>query len=1135
MEIRLLGPLEVYSQGRAVEVAGRRLRLLLAVLALQPAQVVTAERLIDLLWQKGSPPADPANALQALVVRLRRALGAAPGGERLTSRPSGYLLAVEPDQVDVLRVERLCVDGHEALATGRPLQAAVTLREALALWRGPALAEFAAEPFAAANAVRLEEVRLGALEDRIEAELALGEHARLVGELEALAAEHPLRERLHALLMRALYAAGRQADALAAYQRVRRGLAEQAGLDPGVELRRVEEAILAQDPALQVAPVPPEPADSSPAHPAWRGRGNLRGPLTSFVGREEELTQVVELLSRCRLVTLTGPGGVGKTRLAVEAARRHGGGLASGGHADGRGDAPHAAWLVELAGLANGRLVALTVLGALGLVERPRLDTDEPHLALGAADAADRLVAALERHRTLLVLDNCEHLAEQVAALAERLLAACPGVRVLATSREPLRVPGEARWPVPVLPVPPPGPVRPEDLARFAATRLFLDRAGAAVPGFAVGDQADAAAVGEVCRRLDGLPLAIELAAARVGALPPRELAVRLDDRFRLLTAGARTALPRQQTLRAVVDWSWELLDPRERVVLRRLSVFAAGCTLDAAETVCAGPELPTGAVADVIARLVDKSLVTVGPTRAPPAPWWPGIEALGLPAPLEPEPTGGTVRYGLLETVRAYGAERLAEAGEAGRAARAHAEWSVGLAEAAEPRLSGSEQLAWFARLSAELDNLRAAWHWLLDRGEAALALRLLGSLGFWLLMTGDREEVVGALRRALALPGPVPDRARGLALYVVCLADADQATDRAALLGMAKEAQVALERGARTPAERAFASTAAATLGYFSFGGAGEAERALDEALDEVEQAGGWAAAIIRQLRGFARGMRGDLAGAAEDGEVCLARFRELGDRWGMVQALELLGTVDAVHGRYERAEARLREALRCAWELRVPGELVVQLCRLAHLAVAQGDLDHAEARLGQALAAGQEFGVGGASAFAHAGLALVAQRRNDAERARREYQQALALRQRPGARSPVGPLLLGWLGTVATHQGDLVHAADSYAQMLEWTRHHGDSPSAAAGVLEGLATLAGATRDPERAALLLGAATAARRSAGVPRSPAERVDVDRVAATAREALGQEGFARALASGEALPLREAIALAERSLAEQT
>src|SRR6266540_2544463 len=299
MEIRLLGPLEVRTRGRAVDVAGRRLRLLLAVLALQPGQVVPAERLIDLLWEGASPPADPANALQALVSRLRRALEAAGSGEWLVSRPSGYLLAVEPDQVDALRFERLCRDGHGALAAGRHLQAAATLREALDLWRGPPLA---------------------------------------------------------------LYAAGRQADALAAYQRVRRALAERAGLDPGLELRRVEEAILAQDPSLTLSAAP---VASEPASPARRGRSNLRGPLTSFVGREEELARILELLGRHRLLTLTGPGGVGKTRLAVEAARRLGHGLDGGRQADG--DAPDTVWLVELAGLVDGRLVALSVLGTLGL------------------------------------------------------------------------------------------------------------------------------------------------------------------------------------------------------------------------------------------------------------------------------------------------------------------------------------------------------------------------------------------------------------------------------------------------------------------------------------------------------------------------------------------------------------------------------------------------------------------------------------------------------------------------------------------------------------------------------------------------------------------------------------------------
>jgi len=1193
MEIRLLGPLEVRSQGRVVEVAGRRLRLLLAVLALQAGQVVATERLINLLWEEAGVPADPANALQALVSRLRRTLGGAGGGsgglkseapaiassdpgqpsgrppvnqERLVSRPPGYLLALEPERVDAIRFERLCRDGHAALTAGQHAQAAATLHEALALWHGPALAEFGGEPFAAANATRLEELRLGAVEDRIAAELALGGHAGLVGELEALAAEHPLRERVHALLMRALYAAGRQADALAVYQRVRGALADRAGLDPGPELRQLEAAILAQDPALSVSssetaafrgPPRNQPtnfegggvevihrpeAAPEPSPGLRRGGGNLRvrGPLTSFVGREQELARLLELLGQHRLVTLTGPGGVGKTRLGVEAARCF--------TLDGTSGGADSVWLVELAGLTDGRLVALTVLDTLRLGERPRLDADGPQLRPGAPGATsagvatERLIEALERQRTLLVLDNCEHLVAPVAALAERLLAACPAVRVLATSREPLRVPGEIRWPVPALAVPPPGLAAPRDLERFAATRLFLERAAAAVGGFAVRDQAAAGAVTEVCRRLDGLPLAIELAAARVGALPPPELAKRLDDRFRLLTAGARTALPRQQTLRAVVDWSWELLDEPERAVLRRLSVFMGGASLDAAEAVCGAPgfadELPAGEVPAVIARLADKSLVTVGPTPAAPAPWWPGVEALDMPPPPDPEPAGGATRYSLLDTVRAYAAERLTAAGEVEAAARAHADWAVTLAETAEPKLNTGEQLAWFARLSAELDNLRAAWRWLLDRGEAGDALRLLGALGFWLLMAGHREEAVAAIKEALALPGPVPDRPRAIALYVLCLGDEELAADPDAMRRTAKETQAAMERAATTPIEAAFAPTVAATIGFFSTGGADEAERAIDEALDEVERAGtvdgpeSWPAAILRQLRGFARAMRGNITGAVEDGTASLAHFRQIGDRWGMTQALELLGMIDGLRGNYQQAEATLNEALRCAWDLRVPAEVAVQLSRLAYLAVAQNDLARAEPMLEQALAASEEFGMGPVTAFAHAGLALVAQRHGDAARASEHQQKAVALWRRHGSRSPVGPLLLGWLGTVSELQGDLEHATALYGELLAWTRQHGGSPGAAVGGLARLAGVAVARGDPERAAQLLGAATAGHRETGMPIAPGERVDVDRIATRARQALGEDAFTEAFTRGEALPLPDAIALAEQLLA---
>jgi predicted ATPase/DNA-binding SARP family transcriptional activator len=1117
MEIRLLGPLEVSSQGRPVEVAGRRLRLLLAVLALRAGRVVEAERLVDLLWPQTSLPADPTNALQALVSRLRRALEPGGAGERVVARPPGYLLAVEPDEVDVLRFERLAAAGHAAAAAGRYREAAAALRTGLELWRGQALADFAGESFAAGTATRLQELRLGAVEDRCDAELALGEHARLVGELETLVAEHPLRERLHALLMRALYGAGRQAEALAAYQRARQVLADQAGLDPGPELRRLEQALLAQDPSLS-APVVTAAAGSVAAAAARPGRANLPAPLTSFVGREAELGEVLQLLGRHRLVTLTGPGGVGKTRLAVEAARR----LDDG--ADGRADphhlAPDGAWVVELAAVRDGGLLPQLVLDTLGLgEERPRLDG-----SAAPAAAEERLLDALRSRRALLLLDNCEHLAEPAAALAGRLLAACAGVRVLATSREPLRVPGEARWPVPTLPVPPPGPVDAEELRRWAATRLFLQRAAAAVPGYQVRDGADADAVAEVCRRLDGLPLAIELAAARVAALPPRELAARLHDRFRLLTAGARTALPRQQTLRAVVEWSWELLDRQERTVLRRLAVFSGGCSLAAAEAVCAGGGLPAEEVADTVARLVDKSLLVAGTRPAPPAPWWPGIEALGLPP--RPEPSDREPRYRMLETVQAYAALRLAEAGEADEVARAHARWAVRLAETGDPELRGPNQLVWFERLTAELDNLRAALAWTIDRGEAALAVRLVGALGGFLLLAGHREEAARSLRGALALPGPTPDRARGQALFALVWADSTGSGQRVAD-EIADQAQRALERAAANDEERLVARMLAATIKLFTSPGE-VADRALDEAVDQAERVGGWPTAYARLMRGFTRTTRGDRAGQREDGEVCLARFRELGDRWGVVQAQELLSALDLQEGRYAEATARLQEGLRCAWELRISSELAVQLCRLAHVATLQGDMDRAESWLGQALAAGQELGLSTETAFAHAGLGMLAQRRGEAERARGEHDQALALFDDRNRRHPLGVVVLRWIATVAEEQGDLARAAAMHHGIVEQARAHA-SPLLLALALGGLAAVACAGGDPERAAVLLGAAAAANRSAHPPLPDQERPDFDRAAEAARRSLGERRFAAAFARGEALPFEDVIALAEQ------
>jgi tetratricopeptide (TPR) repeat protein len=584
----------------------------------------------------------------------------------------------------------------------------------------------------------------------------------------------------------------------------------------------------------------------------------------------------------------------------------------------------------------------------------------------------------------------------------------------------------------------------------------------------------------------------------------------------------SRTALPRQQTLRAVVDWSWELLDSSERAALRRLAVFVGGSSLAAAEAVCAGPDLPATEVADTVARLVDRSLLSLAPTPTPAPLWWPGIEALGLPPPSEPDVEP---RYHLLETVRAYATERLTEAGEAEQAARAHAAWFVGLAEAAEPELRGRDQLVWFARISADLDNLRAALQWHLDRGEAAPAVRLMAVLGWFLLLAGHGEEAARSLAAALALPGPVPDRERGQALFL--LAFANRTHNPNAVVPVAREARAVLERVATSGAESTLTLVVAAAVRLLA-GAPEEAEQLLEESMTDVERAGGWPAAVIRQVRAFVRVGHEDLAGASEDLEVCLVRFRQLGDRWGMVQALELLGSVELLQGRQGRATERLEEALLCAWELRMASDLGMLLCRLAYLAVLEGDLGRAEARFRSALAVALEVGLLSEAAFARAGLALVAQRGANAERARQQREQALALLRRRSGSHPLGIFLLHRLGMVAQQQGDPQHAAAINREVVEQARRHG-GPLLLAVALEGLAGIGGATGDPELAAVLLGVATTVRRIAGMPLPPAQRVEVDRVARMARHALGEDHFARTLARGEALSMEEAVAVAER------
>ena len=632
----MLGPLEVRTDvdpGEIVEVAGARLRALLIMLALHPGQLVTASQLIDGLWPQEMPAA-AANALQALVSRLRRALPEAV----IESRPSGYQLKIDPRSTDIVRFEDLAAAGRAQLRDD-PAAAGQTLRQALALWRGPALADVADTDFGQAAIARLDELRLTAIEHRVDADLRTGDTASLVAELEGLVIAHPMREPLAARLMRALHAAGRRGAALEVYEQTRKRLVNQLGVEPSAELAALHLDILRDEPPAEPDPETARPASPVSNHTSHKNT-NLRAELTSFVGRDAELRQVAELLGAYRLITLTGPGGAGKTRLAVEAARAE---LPA---------TPDGVWLVELAPVTDPADVTSAVLSALGLREQVLVSPTRPRRLMPETplppDELSRLLSALAAKRTLLVLDNCEHLVAAAAALADRVLAACPQVRIMATSREPLNITGEALWTVGPLTLPPDPAATSLSAERsvvqdFASVRLLTQRARAVVPSFAVTHD-NAPAVAAICRALDGMPLAIELAAARLRTMAPEQIAARLGDRFQLLSSGSRTAMPRHQTLRAVVDWSWDLLDDAERALWRRFSVFTGGATLEAAEQVCSGSGLPAARVLDLLTALAEKSLLTV--RHDPP-------------------------RYRMLEIIRAYGQERLAEAGESGRGPR--------------------------------------------------------------------------------------------------------------------------------------------------------------------------------------------------------------------------------------------------------------------------------------------------------------------------------------------------------------------------------------------------------------------------------------------------------------------------------
>ncbi len=898
MEYDVLGYLRVRHGTQELAIRRGRPRALLLCLLIADGSAVSADVLVDRLWHD-HPPDNPHNALQTLVSYLRRTLGA--GGEnRIETRATGYALTVDPTAVDARRFERIVVESQRLAGAGTRsalLEAASSLRDGLALWQGEPLADISGEDYARGEITRLDELRTVAQELRVDVLLRLGRHGEAVTELRGLIATYPLREHLHELLMVGLYRSGRQAEALQVYQNARRVLAGELGIDPGPGLTRTEQLVLGQDPSLDWSP-PPEPltpeasgtgevaravprVQRPPAPP--RAVPSIPVEVTPLLGREDEVGHVRDLLGRARVVTLTGPGGTGKTRVAVEVARREG------------TDSDGGVWFVDLSAVSGDGDVGTATAAGLGVATRP----DQ--------DPLDAIVAAAPTG--LLVLDTCEHVVAGAARLASRVLRGCAGMRILATSRRPLQINGEMTWSVPPLGLPGPGVRSPGDLAGAASVQLFVERASAVRSGMRL-TAANAADIAALCVALDGLPLAIELAAAQSDVLSPAALLDRLAARFDLLSGGSRDAADRQRGLRATIDWSVQLLDPAQARFFGRLAVFPATFDMSAAGHVAgmgetAGVKLLTSLVRHSLVRALDGD------------------------------------RYQLLDSLRAYAAELLACDEECGEVRLRHLDYYVRLAQLGDELVRTPAQAEWWARLRAEIPNFRAALEWSLEgAGDEHLGARLASWTAWLWTHEGMLREADRWLTHAACVQSADPATRANVLIHVAIYSSPMGRLDRA------RAAADEAVRLARTAGEETLAGVALIERGIaeWAMGDLEAAAQTHDDAVVAL-RAGGyhWGVALARVLRSRTAIDAGD-PGAQAMADRAVESARATADRHLLGVALQQSALLELDAGRLDEADAAARESLALEEAVSYREGVIGALHILGRVALSRGETGRA-----------------------------------------------------------------------------------------------------------------------------------------------------------------------------------------------